>query len=103
MDIDPNKLNVIINTEDQRFEARIGEEYVFIDYRRHRDRLTLLHTDVPSALEGHGIGSAMVKAALEYAKAEHLEVLPICPFVNGYLRKNPEYLPLVSKNYRVGL
>jgi predicted GNAT family acetyltransferase len=45
----------------------------------------------------------MVKAALEYAKAEDLEVLPICPFVKGYLRKHPEYLPLVSEKYRTGL
>jgi len=103
MNIDPNKLDVTINSENNRFEALIGEEYVFIDYRRRQKRLTLLHTDVPPTLEGHGIGSAMVKAALEYAKAEHLEVLPICPFVKGYLRKHPEYLPLVSKNYRTGL
>jgi hypothetical protein len=103
MNIDPNKLDVTINSEDQRFEAFIGDEIVFIDYRRARNRLTLLHTDVPPTLEGHGIGSAMVKAALEYAKAEHLEILPICPFVKGYLRKHPEYMPLVSKNYRTGL
>lgn len=103
MEIDPNKLEITINNENNRFEARVGEEDVFIDYRMHRNRLTLIHTDVPPALEGHGLGSALVKAALEYAKAEDLEVLPICPFVKGYLRKHPEYLQLVSEKYRTGL
>lgn len=103
MDIDPSKLDITINNENQRFEANIAEEYVYLSFREHRDRLTLIHTDVPPAIEGHGIGSAMVKFALEYASTENLEVLPLCPFVKGYLRKHQEYLSLVPEKFRTGI
>ena len=102
MDIDTNKLEVINNTVEQRFEVRVGDSLAVIDYRRNGNQLVFLHTGVPRALENRGIGSVMAHAALEYAKAENLEVVPECPFVRGYIRKHPEYQPLVSKNYRPG-
>ena len=103
MNIDPDKLDISINEEDQRFEAYLGEEYVYLSFRVHRDRMTLIHTDVPPAVEGHGIGSALIKFALEYANTNDLEVLPLCPFAKGYLRKHPEYLSLVPEKFRTGL
>ncbi|TDI87188.1 MAG: N-acetyltransferase, partial [Chloroflexi bacterium] len=39
-------------------------------------------------------------AALEYAKTEHLEVIPLCPFVRAHIEKHPEYRPMVSRDYR---
>lgn len=102
MNIDANSLEVINDSVNQRIEVRVADQYVFIAYRRHENHITFLHTDVPVALEGHGIGSAMAHAALEYAQAENLEVVPLCPFVRGYIGKHPEYRPLVSQNYRVG-
>lgn len=103
MEIDPGKLDITINENDQRFEAYIGEEYVYLSFRRHSDRITLIHTDVPPEIEGHGIGSALIKFALDYARAENLEVLPLCPFAKGYLRKHQEYLSLVPEKFRTGL
>ena len=51
---------------------------------------------MPAALEGRGIGGALAKAGLEFARANHLQVVPLCPFVRSYIERKPEYQPLVS-------
>jgi hypothetical protein len=58
--------------------------------------MTILHTGVPLELEGHGIGSRLARAALEYARAHGLRVVPVCPFVRAYLKQHPEYLDVVD-------
>jgi predicted GNAT family acetyltransferase len=58
----------------------------------------LLHTEVPDALEGQGYGAALAKAALSYAKDEGMKVIPSCPFVSTYVRRHPEYGPLIAND-----
>ena len=59
-------------------------------YRRRADRLMLIHTEVPDALGGRGIGARLVRAAVVYARAEHLAVVPWCPFARRWLTDHPE-------------
>ena len=40
--------------------------------------------------------SGSVKTGLEYARAEHLAVIALCPFVDSYIRRHPEYQPLMQ-------
>jgi predicted GNAT family acetyltransferase len=87
----------------QRWEARIDEAVCLIQYDRQGNRILYLHTEVPPALEGRGIASALARAALEDARARNLTVVPLCPFVSAYIQRHPEYLPLVDHAYRVRL
>lgn len=59
-------------------------------YRRRADRLILIHTDVPEELGGRGIGARLVRAAIAYAREEHLTVVPWCPFARRWLRDHPD-------------
>jgi predicted GNAT family acetyltransferase len=59
--------------------------------------IVFTHTSVPAALEGRGIGSALAKAGLEYARANNLAVVPLCSFVRSYIERKPEYQDLVRK------
>ena len=52
------------------------------------------HTEVPREFEGRGIGSALVKAMLELARAEGLKVKPLCSFVSAYMQRHPEFADL---------
>ncbi|MFP5504097.1 MAG: GNAT family N-acetyltransferase, partial [Candidatus Sericytochromatia bacterium] len=52
---------------------------------------------------GRGVGSQLAKAGLECARAEGLEVEPVCSFIAGYIRKHPEYRPLVHADYRASV
>jgi predicted GNAT family acetyltransferase len=66
----------------------------------HDEALVLPHTVVPPAFEGRGVGSALARAALGYAREHCLSVKPSCPFMAGYIRKHPEWQDLVDPAYR---
>ena len=54
-------------------------------YHLHGERLVLIHTEVPGALSGQGIGGHLVKAAVRRARADHLTLVPWCPFARRRL------------------
>ncbi|MCG3118690.1 MAG: hypothetical protein ALAOOOJD_00944 [bacterium] len=85
------------NTVDQRFEMMIDGKLSMIGYEMPNENIIIFtHTEVPEKLEGRGIASRMAKAALEFAKSNNLAVIPLCPFVKSYIRRHPEYHPLVK-------
>jgi uncharacterized protein len=57
------------------------------------DVLDLQHTDVPPSGQGRGIGDALVRAALAYAREQGMRVMATCPYVQAWLRKHPEERP----------
>lgn len=86
---------VINNEEAQRFETTIGSLRALITYRRSPGRITFLHAEVPPPLEGHGLAARLAQAALDFARANHLEVVPVCPYVSSFIKKHREYQDLV--------
>ncbi|MBT9501882.1 MAG: DUF924 family protein [Burkholderiaceae bacterium] len=64
------------------------------EYQLDGPRVVFTHTGVPSRLEGRGIAAALVKRALEWAQAEHLQVVPACSYVRVYLQRHPEFQEL---------
>ncbi len=84
------------NRERGRFEAVVEGQVAFVTYRREAGRLVLLHAEVPGALEGRGVGSAMVRAVLDEARREGVRVVPVCPFVGAVIRRDPAYADLAG-------
>jgi len=76
------------NQAESRFELRTDAGTAELLYRRRADRLVLLHTEVPPALEGHGVGGRLVAAAIDRAAREGLTVVPLCPFARQYLERH---------------
>jgi predicted GNAT family acetyltransferase len=83
--------------DNSRFSATTEGGEAALEYMRDGKRITFTHTGVPPESEGQGIGGALAKAGLEYARSEGLEVRPMCPFVADFVKRNPEYQPLVAK------
>ena len=84
------------NIPDCRFQTRIEEHLAYIDYKCRDNTIILVHTEVPAALEGKGVGSKLAKAALEFARQEGLRVSAECSFIASYIDRHPEYQPLLS-------
>jgi len=82
------------NPERHRFELDIDGEVAFSNYTRDGDNITFMHTEVPPALNGRGIGSKLVRGALDLVRAQNLKVKAKCPFVKAYLDKHTEYADL---------
>jgi predicted GNAT family acetyltransferase len=89
-------LNVTNNEAAQRYEIRVDGQLARLEYRRLTDRLLFTHTEVPTQLQGRGIGGLMVRAALDDARAHGQQVVPLCSFVRWYIRQHPEYRDLVA-------
>ncbi len=84
------------NTLKHRFEIEAGSRTAFLNYILREKVITLTHTEVPSALNGRGIGTALVKAGLDYAREHGLRVVPQCPFVTDFISAHPQYQSLVD-------
>jgi len=98
-----DQIAVVNNEAARRFEARLGEEVAFTEYRLRNGAMILPHTVVPDAFSGKGVGSQLAKAALGYAREQGLEVVPTCPFIAGYITKHPEWHDLVQADFRARL
>ena len=79
---------VIDNRAESRFELDGGGAVAELIYRRRADRLVLVHTEVPDAMSGQGVGGDLVRAAVDRAAAEGLTVVPLCPFARTWLQKH---------------
>ena len=90
-----NSLNVTHNTDKNRFEAQSDSLTAELVYRLNGNVILFLHTGVPPALEGRGIGSLLVKTGLQYAREKNLKVQSLCWFVSGYIERHPEFQNLV--------
>jgi uncharacterized protein len=78
------------NQAESRFEVRDGGHLAELLYRRNGNRLVLIHTEVPEQLEGHGIGGALVTAAVGRAARDGMTLVPLCPFARGWLERHPD-------------
>jgi predicted GNAT family acetyltransferase len=87
---------VVDNPVHHRFELEADGHIAFANYHRAGGTITFTHTIVPPDLQGRGIGSILVKAALAAVRAEGLKVVPECPFVRAYIGKHPEEQDLLA-------
>jgi predicted GNAT family acetyltransferase len=84
------------NVEGSRYEARVGPNLAgFAEYQLTKDLIVFTHTEVDPAYEGQGVGSALARAALDDVRGTDRKVLPLCPFIKGWIGHHREYLDLV--------
>jgi len=62
-----------------------------IEYSINGNVLTILSTDVSASLQGQGIGQQLVTYAVEFARKNHLKIIPICPYAKKQFEKHPEF------------
>lgn len=84
------------NPAAHQYEARIEGHLARLVYERRGDTIYLTHAETPPPISGRGIGSRVVQAALDDARARRLRVVPRCTFVRAYVERHPEYRDLVA-------
>jgi uncharacterized protein len=75
----------------KRYELDTPHGLAIAVYHQQGDRLLFTHTEVPRADEGHGIGSQLVREALDDARRRGFKIVPACSFVVDFVRRHPEY------------
>jgi uncharacterized protein len=84
------------NVEKHRFELEVEGHLAAAYYERSGNVITFMHTEVPPELGGKGVGSTLVRGALDQVRAEGLKVVAQCPFVKAWIGKNPVYADLLK-------
>lgn len=93
-------MDVVNNKAAQRFEIALpGGDIAFADYRLLTGKVMFPHTVVPPAHEGKGLGSALAREALAFARDEGLQVIPACSFFVTFMRRHPETQDLLDAGY----
>ena len=88
---------IIDNKAQHRFELDVEGHVAKSFYGIENGVITFIHTEVPSELGGKGIGSRLIKGALDQVRASGLKVIAECPFVKAYIENHPEYADLLQR------
>jgi predicted GNAT family acetyltransferase len=84
------------NPERNRFEMDTQAGLAIARYRRVGSTLMILHTEVPRAVEGRGLGSQLVRGMLDLVRGRNEQVVPLCGFVRRFVAQHPDYAALVK-------
>jgi hypothetical protein len=87
---------VVDNPSEHRFELPAGDALAVAYYAAEDGRILLLHTEVPQALSGQGIGSRLAKGVFETLRQRRARVVAKCPFMASYAARHPEYAALLD-------
>jgi uncharacterized protein len=83
--------------EAERYEIRDGDKVLgFAAYQRRGDTVVFTHTEVDPDAGESGLGSTLVRAALDDVRAQGGSVVPQCSFVHGWIDRHQEYADLVA-------
>ena len=89
------------NPAEHRYEVHSdGALAGFAVYHLRSGRISFVHTEIDDRFEGEGLGSRLISAALDDVRRRDLGLLPFCPFVNGWLKRHPDYVDLVPESER---
>ena len=82
-------------TAAQRFELHAEGVTALAEYLRENGRVIFTHTFVPPEMRGKGLAESLVRAALAWARAEKLKVVPQCSYVARFIERHAEYRDLL--------
>jgi hypothetical protein len=86
------------NPDQQRFEVTVDGEFAGVaDYRKTDDEIAFPLVEVDPRFRGHGVAAELVRFALDSVREEGTRrVVPMCPYVQTFIRRYPEYQDLVA-------
>ncbi len=93
-DVDSSRVSR--NDALNRYELSVGGDLAVSYYGRSANAVVFTHIEVPEALAGEGIGSALARGALDDVRARGLTVIPLCPFIAAFIRRHQAYRDLLS-------
>jgi len=74
-----------------------GKRLAEMTYTVAGSRVIIDHTTVDDSLRGQGAGGKLVRAAVDWARAENVRLLPLCPYARSVFDKTPEYSDVLAR------
>jgi predicted GNAT family acetyltransferase len=89
-------MELVNNEAIHNFELMVDGYRSFIDYKQKGDKLYLIHTEVAPELRGKGVAEALVEKTFRYIEAKGLKLVPLCVYVQLFLKRHPEWNRLLA-------
>ena len=90
---------VVNHPEQRRYEITSdGTPAGHAEYTVTDELITFTHTEIDPSFEGQGLGGTLVREALDDVRERGLAVLPLCPFVKGWIERHPDYIDMVHRS-----
>jgi predicted GNAT family acetyltransferase len=84
--------------ESSRYEIVDGDRVLGLAaYERQGSTVVFVHTEIDPDAGESGLGSTLVRGALDDVRARGGSVVARCPFVRGWVERHPEYGDLVAR------
>jgi hypothetical protein len=95
-------ISILKNDELNRFEIYSDEEPAgYAEFKIENQIISYTQTEINPKFGGKGLGSQLIKEALDETLEQDLEVAPYCSFVSAFIKKNSsKYLRLVPESKR---
>ena len=74
-----------------------GKRLAEMTYTVAGSRVIIDHTQVDESLRGKGVGAQLVKAAVQWARTEKAQLMPLCPYAKSVFEKTPDYGDVLVK------
>jgi predicted GNAT family acetyltransferase len=91
---------VVDDTDREQFTIEMDGTAAWLAYKLRGARLHLVHTEVPEAFRGQGVGGQLVEAALAKARADRLTIVPWCPYARQWLKEHPDRITNVTVDFK---
>lgn len=90
-------LDIKHDVDKHLFFVKVKGGNAELKYDRHKDNyLVYKETVVPNESRKMGVGSALAKHALDFAKDRDLKIVPTCSFVESFIDEHEEYQEIVK-------
>ena len=91
-------VNIKNNPDQNRYEAWLGDELAgYAEYEHRGECIAFVHTVVEDEYEGEGVGSTLVREALDDVHRDgELEVVVECPFIKEWISRHSDYEHLLA-------
>lgn len=96
----PEFENIPLKDTGTRFEIEFNGNFAFIDYRVMGSQIALNHTEAEILIAGTGAAAAVVEKTLHYIEDHQKKVLPFCPYVFAFIKRNPEWKRIVDTRFK---
>ena len=91
-------MNIYEDPENHRYVVEVDDVIAgFTVYHLAGGRHIFVHTEIQSTYSGQGVGSALVRYALDDVKSKGGKIVPLCPYVAGWIEHHPEYKAIIDQ------
>ncbi|MEM7086715.1 MAG: N-acetyltransferase [Bacteroidota bacterium] len=92
----PQQLELVHDEAQQQFVMDINGEHARVEYQVKNDVLYLIHSEVPYALRGRGIGKVLVEKTFKKLTEDGYKAVAVCSYIKAVARRSEHWKQIID-------